>query len=54
MWSNYFYFYLFIGGEVIRKKKKKSKTFSYQPNHTLFKDRTQFSLVVFWRTTPLF
>jgi hypothetical protein len=47
MWFGYFYLYLFIGGEVIRKRRKKSKTFFYQPNHTLSKDRTQFSLVLF-------
>jgi hypothetical protein len=47
MWFGYFYLYLLIGGEVIKKGKKKSKTFFYQPNHTLFKDRTQFSLVLF-------
>jgi hypothetical protein len=47
MWSNYFYLYLFIGGEVIRKRRKKSKTIFYQPNHILFKDRTQFCLVLF-------
>jgi hypothetical protein len=42
MWFGYFYLYLFIGGEVIRKRRKKSKTFFYQP-----KDRTQFNLVLF-------
>jgi hypothetical protein len=46
MWFGYFYLYLFIGGEVIRKRRKKS-FFFYQPNHTLSKDRTQFFLVFF-------
>ncbi len=45
MCFDYFYLYLFIGGEVILKKKQ-SKPFFHQPNPTLSKDKSQFNLVL--------
>jgi len=39
-WFGYSYLYLFIGGEVIKKRRKNLKQFFYQSNHTLFKDTT--------------
>ncbi len=47
-WFGFLYLYLLIGGEVIRKSRKRNlKPFFYHPNHNLSKDKTQFNLVLF-------